>query len=222
MNESFFRERAIENFKRPFERDHSFKPTHALFCEVNLWRMGAAYEIFYCNVSVAMVDESSIDNKFSDHLIRFATLPFNENFDPCTMDPPYFSDLSLCVENPSYVVIRLRGNVGRKWVFSRFYSPITVMENTLASTACEARWVNDHGIVKNNDMIDPTTGQPELVPNKRIAYFIYNPEKLLSGHDPNDRRAIAFNMHVEILGKNKGYVPIIIDPDVGHPGGGRP
>jgi hypothetical protein len=116
-------------------------------------------------------------------------------------------------------------NPKRNWRFSREVAPFSLYAK--APVDLRDYYFNPVAVQENGDPVpvdadgDPLDSQPCT---SRLAYFQALGESAheAQGQDNADR----FNLHVEIVDPQdptgKRCIPIIIDPDVGHPGGHEP
>lgn len=110
--------------------------------------------------------------------------------------------------DPAYVVLRLDPSLN--WRFDSDEAAVSLKDNSVADHYGELRHVLADGTIQT----EPATGC-------RLVYFAAKPPAL--GPDGSYRH--GFNFHIEIVQNStsatggESILPIIIDPDVGHPGG---
>lgn len=126
--------------------------------------------------------------------------------------------LSINFENIplSYIVIKLSSRY--HWQFSRTVAPF-MMDKSDKNRNCflEARRFDSAG-----NLVDDNN---ETKDGCRFSYFIADPSKFIT--NANNEFQHRFNIHIDLLEMDgatiDSYMPIIIDPDVRHPGGnGQP
>lgn len=80
--------------------------------------------------------------------------------------------------------------------------------------------ISADGTSGGNAVFFAPKGAGELMDRKRYAYAIADCPKGTSGGSGGDIEAY-FNLHVDFLegGEGDAYIPVVIDPDVRHPGG---
>lgn len=178
--------------------------THAIFCELEFHITNGRSEIGYRR---AILDEvGNYPQPIEDTIGKFANHSFDPNWKAPIPRDPRRSDMSLNAGDANdnsgivaYIVVRLQKNQ-KNMRFTDSYSPFSVPLRTPDDRAFEARRVSDSG-----------------------AYFIVNSSKFAAGSIAGKQREMQFNIHLEIIqkkGQTEMYVPIIVDPDVGFPGGG--
>lgn len=136
------------------------------------------------------------------------------------------------------------GGKKHQYRFSRLFSPITIGDNSIK---CGAKTVDPTKFFSMSSQIaDPNSS---TAPSRRVLTEWLNktePRELTIGQydetewacilfdfealrgeidqEPLPEFAIRFNLHIEVRDKKKGenFIPIIVDPDIGHPGGNAP
>lgn len=121
--------------------------------------------------------------------------------------------LSINFENmpPSYIVLKLSSRYN--WQFSRAFAPFTMDRRDQGyHRFFDARRFNAAGDVIENSVLEN---------NCRFAYFTVDPTKFVANAQGEFQH--RFNIHIDLLEMDgstiDSFIPIIIDPDVRHPGG---
>lgn len=234
------RQMLMRRFKNPDESPPQY-PKEAIFCELKIRMIDDELILGYrrsLKIDLGQTDPAAVFNAL---LIAFATdnlrnnptipgmptirnLPKHWKRQPHVQ--PFSCDLSLDINDLCYVVIMLPRE--KNWQFARIDSPITVPIQPITHPAAtpvawEARLVNDDGITETPG-VPAQGGNPAVVKQGfRTAYFIVD-GRYVAAPSMGTRKEMPFNLHIEVLSSNGTYIPIIIDPDVGYPGGsnGRP
>lgn len=205
-------------------------PQYAMFCDIDLKMNGAGTKFELKYMGMAWVKLTDIDNDaekvFNKTVLNFANgrqPPNLKNFNP-NAGHPNKSDLSVCIDELAFVAIRLewknqqQAQHRKNWLISRYGPPITVSGRTgTHGRAWEAARVNTSGGVGGGVVKYDGNDATKHIPCD-VAYFIYEPDK----RDAQQQRYMDFNIHIEVSGSGSTFVPIIIDPDVGWPGGNKP
>lgn len=126
-------------------------------------------------------------------------------------DPPE-SPLSLNNQNLSYVVYKLSD---KNWQFCRNHPPFSIGEEVKdLKIYFEARKFTPWGTKERVDI----EHQIPVTDDCKVAYFIANGWKAM---EPIGEYIHAINIHVDLVYEEGSiaYVPLVIDPDVRHPGG---
>ena len=126
--------------------------------------------------------------------------------------------LSLWSNYKSYIIIKLSDS--HHWRFSSTYYPFTISDKQPVANQLFANPTLVSVKGGNIDLYPPKPGDPPKIPmpDSRWAYFLFDgaTASALTG----DKYAFTFNIHVELLDPVTGTaLGLIIDPDVGHPGG---
>lgn len=123
---------------------------------------------------------------------------------------PPMTPLSLNNPHLSYVVYKLRS---RNWQFAKNRPPFSIgKKGKDAKVYFEARRIDKNGKVERVERKRPVKD------DCMVAYFIADGYKAAGF---TGQYIHALNIHVDLVfGKRpRGYTPLIIDPDVRHPGG---
>lgn len=128
---------------------------------------------------------------------------------PSEPKDPYGTKLSLDSRKRwSYVIFKL---ASRPWQFARKGYPLKFGDaGTMAKLYFNGRRVNEAGVEDKGD--DPTNLRDDCM----VAYFISDARNIPIQYPyPH-----AFNLHVDLkFDGGAGHMPVIMDPDVRHPGG---
>lgn len=204
------------NFKKPDDRPSTWVPDWAVLCEVDIKASGGDFDLSFSKMKVIQLKAADKMQEFIDMLPGVCEEnATNDWYRPQIKDEgKKISDLSIWSEYCSAIAIKLSGKKNKSWKFARIESPITVENDTTYMAACEARTVSPQGIPMPPDQQDAGWD---------VAYFVAGPAANFKTAD-DGRKVLLFNLHVEIISKNSKYkhIPVIIDPDVGHPGGTKP
>lgn len=123
---------------------------------------------------------------------------------------PPMTPLSLNNRRLSYVVYKLRS---RNWQFAKNHPPFSIgKKGKDAQVYFEARRVDKYGNVERVRKRKPVKD------DCMVAYFIADGFKAAGF---TGQYIHALNIHVDLVfgSRPRGYTPLIIDPDVRHPGG---
>lgn len=209
------RQMLVRNFKDPGPRPNDKKPEQTLFCDVQFRMFDGKYALNFRKLCLIPLTSKDTEEEFKGILKEFADDRSWERWRDLREGVSIKSDLSLYSEELSFVVFNLTGGKDKNWAFARVESPITVQAELPQGTgeiAFEARRVDDDGEICRPDAEKSGC---------EIAYFVVDGANLPPSQT-SDGYELNFNLHIEILGKNSTYIPVIIDPDVRHPGGNKP
>lgn len=178
----------------------------ALICEVDFRVQGNRLVFEYSGM--ARVDLGQID--FHEVLEELAAGTF-QDFSP-PRGTRRRSRLSIDFPEDSYLVMLLKRD--KDWQFSR-QGPLFTVGDPSGEAGTHPRLVNPRAVGTDGVEIGPRTDGAAC----QLAYCIG-----FRGPDGTEER---FNLHVDIneedsVDEQGRYIPIVIDPDVGHPGGGYP
>lgn len=201
----------VRNFKTPHDWPARPRPTTAIIREVDI-KPGANIDIRFsrANHKITLADEA----EWRALLKRIGAGNFNF---PGSGDPkpkrPYTSPLSLNCHELSYVVYIL---TRKNWQFAREGgAPITISSDAPDNIYFESR------------RIDPSGGTNDGWSEKDnciAAYMIVDGDT--ASHSGKGEYVNRINLHVDLESKGANneslYMPIIIDPDIRHPGGSEP
>lgn len=121
--------------------------------------------------------------------------------------------------NVCMYVIRLgqRGNNDPRWRFATEHGPFSTADDA-PSVDLGKFWSNAAYIDGSNGSVIYPGG---AAPDTQWACFVFD-HGAASGHFGGEY-LLRYNTHVELLdNKTNLYIPVVIDPDVGWPGGGGP
>ncbi|MFN3945956.1 MAG: nucleotide synthetase, partial [Allosphingosinicella sp.] len=132
----------------------------------------------------------------------------------------------LSVDNKENIYIVFRLDPKWNWRFSRDVPAFSLFEDKCRPND-EEYYGSPVALTKSGEIFTPPSGDKPLGEDEvsRIAYFTALGKKAY--HDPARKGPDRFNIHVNLVedpgddGLDK-YIPLIIDPDVGHPGGSGP
>ncbi|MEO9599368.1 hypothetical protein [Parasphingorhabdus sp.] len=146
---------------------------------------------------------------------------------PTNKEPPSPTEPKIEISERCLYVIKLasgREHSGIKWRYSTIFSPITVgekgsiMDKLFSDT--QLLYLKDGRLAPQIPLNDELPIGAKPYESTNWACFMFNCAEARNFY--KDGKFVArFNIHVEINDKNDlaRYIPIIIDPDVGHPGG---
>jgi len=140
--------------------------------------------------------------------VRAGTFQYVDNLS--SRPQPPMTPLSLNNQRLSYVIYKLRS---RNWQFARKHPPFSIgKKGKDANAYFEAMRVDRHGVA---EPVDPLKAAKD---GSMVAYFIADGAKATGF---TGRYVHALNVHVDLLfgSGGRGYMPLVIDPDVRHPGG---
>lgn len=208
-------------------------PVQALYCEIEIKQTGGEIELISCGSAMVRYDElPALGYSFKTLADHFATRPNKfPNWEKPDKHPnrtPFRSSMSLGVgkkakagevdndtdKTPAdtLVVIRLSDNLN--WQFSRDGAPFSAGKVEAPRNQPICGWERHDGAdVAGYGREDCFTASFKVV-----AGYIDRPST-------GGRLDAPFNIHVEFLSKKDDtFIPVILDPDVGYPGGtgGRP
>ena len=195
------------------DEKHNHHPTVATIREIDAEAGGKWFSFFFSKANY-FVDLTSYPGGF-DRLLRDVHDPnFNFPDDTNRPDPP-LTPLSLNNQGLTYIVYRLSD---KNWQFCRNHPPFSMGPKLQGKEIyCEARRVTPWGTGER--VVEVRPGEWEPVRDEcSVAYFIADGWKAqgITGIYTH-----AINIHVDLVfpGQTPAYTPLIIDPDVRHPGG---
>jgi hypothetical protein len=122
------------------------------------------------------------------------------------------SELSLNNSDYRYLIFILSEKTN--WQFSREFEPFSLFEGEENNqTDLQEYYMNPQSVDGSGNSIEPGK---EPYKKSMVAFFIAR------GHCRPPSEGDRFNIHVDINEEDAKYIPIMIDPDVGHPGGSTP
>lgn len=148
------------------------------------------------------------------------------DWDTPKTESPMRTPLSIASKEDLVMIFVL--NRKRNWQFSINHDPFMIQTGFEQHYFNPARVIKDFRELHNIDwIIDPINMAGAVVNTVvkkcKVAYFI---AKTAAHYVQVNNPHVAFNIYVDLMIKNRGgnkiRLPIVIDPDVGHPGGNRP
>ncbi|WP_430428710.1 hypothetical protein [Parasphingorhabdus sp.] len=115
--------------------------------------------------------------------------------------------------NNYLVILRI---IDRNLQFNQFGAPISVKKSDVASFGANGK-VHEGGDLYVTTALDSNgAGNPNSINDCRTAFFVVTAL-------PHGTKFLPFNIHLDLIGRDirgtEYTIPIIIDPDVRHPGG---
>ena len=200
----------------PMDEGPNQYPTIATVREIDI-EATADWVSFFFSRGTYFVDLTTYSGGFDGLLrdLRNDAFIFEDDTFNNRPDPPA-TPLSLNNQGPSYVVYKL---ADKNWQFCRNHPPFSIGPKLQNSKLyCEARRIAPWG-AKERIVQDPVTEEWSPVTDRSmIAYFIADGFAALG---TTGIYTHAINIHVDLVFRaaTPAYTPLIIDPDVRHPGG---
>jgi hypothetical protein len=190
-------------------------PTVATVREVDVEASGKWVSFFFSRAN-HFINLATYTGGF-DQLLKDVQRPdFDFPDDASNRPDPPLTPLSLNNQGLTYVIYKLSD---KNWQFCRNHPPFSIGPKlTGKKIYCEARRLTPWG-TKERVIQNPTTEEWSPVTDDcAVAYFIADGRKALGTTGVYTH---AINIHVDLVfpGQVPAYTPLIIDPDVRHPGG---
>jgi hypothetical protein len=190
-------------------RTSSIVPDYAIVCEVEYKLDGNRLVFQYKGLGKCAVTTA---DPIAAIVKRLATSPWRPpGFGAKTPDKRR-SSLSLNNKKKAYIIFVLDASLA--WQFSREAPCFTLFADP--EGILKQHYSAPTAVDRQGNLIGPIAGAS----GARVAYFVADGEKSHNAQLP--RNADRFNIHVDLNEDAVAYIPIVIDPDVGHPGGAEP
>lgn len=187
----------------------AISPTFGLLCEVDFRPVGNRIIFYYRNMGTFQVSVARPIETIVREIATGAWLP--PDF-PGTSGSPRKSSLSLHNRQQAYIVMML--NSTKEWQYSREAPCFTLFADPRIDL--RSYYSKPTAVAPNGDVIGPIAGSS----GSKLAFFIAD-----GGRSNADQQGVnedRFNIHVDFNEDAQKYTPVVIDPDVGYPGGTQP
>lgn len=204
---------AVENATRIPPGNPANFPQHAIAFDLTA-PFGGAFELEVVGVETA--DQATNGQSFFDDLVDRCRKRGRKFKDDAYLQEPYKTSLSMTIPRQLiYVLFRISV---RKLQFDRTSRPISVPSN----------WINRFSLAKIVDRRGMRYSHQANVYNDecQLCYFVVDGTQF-TAQEWRDGVPINFHVDLESVKKENGvksvsYIPIVIDPDIRHPGGSGP
>jgi hypothetical protein len=189
------------------------KPKVGLLCEVDFELSPKApkrLRFYYSRMQSIALGSQTIEEKVAEIATGTLPKPFKK-----PRGGPRLSSMSLNNRQNAYLIFML--NADKDWQYARGAPCFTLSDKE----GLEKYYMNPIAVdAAGNPIKVDEKGKPLENSNKAtVAYFVAVGDKANSEHPSNED---GFNIHVDLNEESATtarFVPIIVDPDVGHPGG---